>query len=82
MPEGHHEKKDYNMKNKPNQKEMLPEYNFSSGIRGKYAKQFASGTNLVALAPDVAKIFPDSASVNEILRVVAKILLRSKKYAA
>jgi hypothetical protein len=70
------------MKDKHHQKEMLPEYDFSSGIRGKYAKQFKSGPNLVALAPDVAKIFTDSASVNEILRAVAKILLRSKKYAA
>ena len=70
------------MKNKYHQKEMLPEYDFGNGVRGKYAKQFAAGTNLVALAPDVAKIFPDSNSVNEILRAVAKILLRSKKHAA
>lgn len=61
---------------------MLPEYDFSLGIRGKYAKQFAAGTNLVALAPDVAKIFPDSYAVNEMLRAVAKILQCSKKHAA
>lgn len=67
------------MKNK-NQKEMLPEYDFSNGVRGKYARQFAQGTNLVALAPDVAKIFPDSNAVNEMLRAVAKILQRSKKH--
>ena len=69
------------MKNKHHHKEMLPEYDFSNGVRGKYAKQFASGTNLVALAPDVAEIFPDSNAVNEMLRAVAKILLRSKKHA-
>jgi hypothetical protein len=70
------------MKNKHHQKEMLPEYDFSNGTRGKYAKQFAAGTNLVALAPDVAKVFPDSDSVNEMLRIVTKILQRSKKHAA
>ena len=63
------------MKKKDNQP-MLPEYDFSKGIRGKYAKRFAEGTNIVVLAPDVIKNFPDSESVNEILRAVAKIALR------
>ena len=58
---------------------MLPDYDFSKGARGKYAKQFASGTNIVILAPDVAKNFPDSDAVNETLRAVAKIAMRSKK---
>ena len=57
---------------------MLPEYDFSKGSHGKYAKQFKAGTNIVVLAPDVAKIFPDSDAVNETLRAVAKIALRSK----
>lgn len=61
------------------EKEMLPEYDFSKGNRGKYAKQFASGTNIIVLAPDVAKNFPDSEAVNETLRAVAKIAMRSKK---
>ena len=61
---------------------MLPEYDFSKGKRGKYAKQYAAGTNLVALAPDVAKIFTDAQTVNETLRAVAKIALRKKKHAA
>ncbi len=61
---------------------MQPEYDFSNGIRGKYAKQFVAGTNLVALDPDVAKIFSDSDAVNEMLRAVVKILKRSKKHAA
>lgn len=58
---------------------MLPEYDFSKGIRGKYARQFKAGTNIIVLAPDVAKIFPDSDAVNETLRAVAKIAMRSKK---
>lgn len=48
--------------------EMLNEYDFSEGIVGKYAKQYAEGTNIVVLDPDVAKVFPDSAAVNQALR--------------
>ena len=55
--------------------EMHSEYNFSKGVRGKYADRFAEGTNLILLQPDVAKEFPDSESVNEALRS----LLRSRK---
>lgn len=40
-----------------NKSYLEPEYDFSKGIRGKYAKRFASGTNLVALDPDVSKKF-------------------------
>ena len=43
-------------------------YDFSGGVRGKYAKRFAAGSNVVILDPDVAKRFTDSASVNKVLR--------------
>ncbi len=33
---------------------MSPEYDFSKGIRGKYSKKFAEGSNLIVLAPDVS----------------------------
>ena len=69
------------MKNKKHS-HMQPEYDFSKGIRGKYAAPFAAGTNLIALAPDVAKIFSDSDSVNEMLRVLLKLFKRSKKHVA
>ncbi len=62
-----------------NDKEMLSEYNFSKGIRGKYANRFKDGTNIIVLAPDVAKMFPDSETVNETLRAVAKIAMRATK---
>jgi hypothetical protein len=55
------------------QPEMLDEYDFSKGVRGKYAKRFAEGTNLVLLAPDLAKVFPDSDAVNEALRTLVRI---------
>ena len=57
---------------------MKPEYDFSKGTRGKYAKRFGKGTNVVVLAPDVAKAFPDSDAVNETLRALTKIAKRAK----
>jgi hypothetical protein len=53
--------------------EMRSEYDFSSGVRGKYYEAFRAASNVVILDPDVAEIFRDSASVNEALRLLAKI---------
>ena len=58
---------------KRNDPDMLDEYDFSKGVRGKYAKRYAAGTNVVLLAPDVAAVFPDADSVNEALRALMKI---------
>ncbi|TAJ10965.1 MAG: hypothetical protein EPO61_01400 [Nitrospirae bacterium] len=63
-------------------KDMLDEYDFSKGIRGKYAKRYAQGSNVVVLAPDVAKRFSDSASVNRALRTLMKTVRRTKKVSA
>ena len=57
-----------NAKAKSRGRDLLPEYDFSRGVRGKYARRFAEGTNLVKLEPDVAKVFRDSVSVNRALR--------------
>jgi hypothetical protein len=54
--------------------EMLDEYDFSQGVIGKYAKQYAEGTNIVVLDPDVAKVFPNSEAVNQALRAIAQII--------
>jgi hypothetical protein len=48
--------------------EMRPEYDFSGGVRGKYVANFARGTNVVVLAPDVAEAFKTSKAVNDALR--------------
>lgn len=51
--------------------ELRPEYDFAQmqgGVRGKYAKRYRAGTNLVLLDPDVAQAFPNDAAVNEALR--------------
>lgn len=53
--------------------EMLEEYDFSKGVRGKYAKQYQEGSNIILLSPDVAEVFPDSTSVNEALRMLIEI---------
>jgi hypothetical protein len=59
---------------------MRSEYDFSQGVRGKYAKRFSEGTNLVLLDPDVAIEFPSAAAVNKALREVLKS--RSKRRTA
>lgn len=50
--------------------EMRPEYDFSGGTRGKYAKAYAEGTNVVCLDEDVAAVFPTAAAVNAALRAL------------
>ena len=58
--------------------QMRPEYDFSKGVRGKHAARYASGTNVVVLAPDVASHFRTSDEVNETLRAVARLLERRR----
>lgn len=49
------------------------EFDYSKAVRGKYYKRLLKeGSNVVVLEPDVAKAFPDSAAVNDALRVVLK----------
>ena len=48
--------------------EPRAEYDFSRGTRGKYAKRYEEGTNVVVLEPDVAAAFPTAEAVNEALR--------------
>ncbi len=59
--------------------EMLAEYDFSGGRRGVYAERYAQGTNLVALSPDIAAVFPDSEAVNDALRTLVRAARRSVK---
>lgn len=57
------------MKKKPNNG-MRDEYDFAHGRRGKYAKRYAEGTNVVVLAPDVARIFSTSKKVNSSRKLI------------
>jgi len=61
--------------------EMLDEYDFSNGVRGKYVDRFAKGCNVIVLDPDVAQIFPDSESVNQALRALAEIIRNNAEKA-
>ena len=64
------------MKTMTNDPEMLEEYDFSGGIRGKYSKEYTEGTNVIAIDSDVIQFFPDHDSVNEALRSLLPILKR------
>ena len=57
-----------NQSDVPAPDEMRPEYDLRGGVRGKYYERYKAGTNVVLLEPDVAKVFRDSATVNEALR--------------
>ena len=61
------------MKKPEPDEDLLPEYDFTGAVRGKYARRYAEGTNVVvvALDPDVAKRFPTSEAVNAALRRLA-----------
>jgi hypothetical protein len=56
---------------------MRSEYDFSGGVRGKYARRYSQGTNVVLLDPDVRDVFRDSRSANQALRAIAR-LVRSR----
>jgi len=49
---------------------MRTHYDFSGGVRGKYAGRYRTGTNLVLLEPDVAATFKDGEAVNRALRAL------------
>ena len=53
--------------------DMLPEYDFAHGVRGKHHEAYKAGTNVIFLEPDVAKVFSDSASVNRVLRLLLNL---------
>jgi len=57
--------------------ELRPEYDLrqllKSGARGKYAKRYRAGTNLVLLDPDIRKAFRNEKAVNEALRLVLQL---------
>ena len=70
------------MKKMRNDADLLDEYDFSQGVRGKYAERYAEGTNVVVIDPDVAEYFPDQDSVNESLRTLVSIIEKKKRRRA
>ena len=71
---------------KAGKKTPLPDtrdaYDFSKGVRGKYAERYAEGTNVVVLAPDVVEFFPDSESVNTALRALVSVARKNVRKTA
>jgi hypothetical protein len=53
-------------------RDLLPEYNFTGGVRGKYVSRLATGSNVAVLDKDVQKLFPNSVAVNAALRALGK----------
>jgi hypothetical protein len=60
--------------------ELRPEYrreDLGPGARGKYTEAYRSGTNLILLSPDVAKVFPTQEAVNNALRSLIEVAKKS-----
>lgn len=57
--------------------ELRSEYDLrellKGAVRGKYAKRYHAGTNLVLLDPDVRKAFRSERAVNDALRLVIEL---------
>ena len=64
---------------KTTQPRTMAKYDFRKGVRGKYAARYAQGSNVVVLSPDVAKLFPDSESVNRALRACGEIIRTQRR---
>jgi hypothetical protein len=58
--------------------EMRAAYDFSRGVRGKYAAQYRRGANVVLLDSELSEAFPDSKSVNDALRALLAIANRTE----
>lgn len=74
------EQKEEHMKNETSpetEDDLRSEYDLKTllkgGVKGKYADRYREGTNLVLLAPDVARAFPTEEAVNEALRLVIRV---------
>ena len=62
--------------------EMLDNYDFSDGVRGKYAQRYSEGTNLVRLDDDVMAMFPKPEEINAILRSLGAIIRQHERSSA
>src|SRR4029078_9472827 len=47
---------------------LRPKYDFSAGVRGKYAGRYPHGSIVVTLDPDVAAVYPSAEAANDALR--------------
>jgi hypothetical protein len=70
------------MSQKNTDQDMLDEYDFSKGTRGKYAERYNQGTNVIIIDPDVAEYFSDSKTVNDALRSIIPIIKQKARKIA
>jgi hypothetical protein len=49
-------------------RDEYPDDLIKSGARGKFARKYRKGTNMVLIDPHLHKVFPDSEAVNRALR--------------
>jgi hypothetical protein len=71
--------------NRKSNDDLRPEYDLSKlkgGVRGKYAKRFREGTNLILLSPEVARYFPDERAVNDALKSLVSIAKAKLRHAS
>lgn len=52
---------------------MRPEYDFTRGVRGKYADRYKAGSNVVVIEDDLAQSFPSAETVNAVLRRLLEV---------
>ena len=60
---------------------MRPEYDFSKAVRGVTAARYAQGANIAVIDPEVLDVFPDSVTVNQVLRALAPVLRQQRQVA-
>jgi hypothetical protein len=57
--------------------DLRPEYDLTTllkgGVKGKYAKQYHAGTNLVLIEPEIHDEFRTEKEVNDALRLVIEL---------
>jgi hypothetical protein len=66
---------------KTDRDEIIPEYDFSRGSRNPFAAQYAAGSTVIVLDPDVAAAFPTAGEANEALRALAGIIQKHGRSA-
>ena len=54
--------------------DIRPEYDFSKGVRNKYAARLKPGSQIIVLDPDVAAAFGDAKAVNTALRALLEVI--------
>ncbi len=60
--------------------EMLAEYDFSNGVRGKYSARLAEQSGYVKLDPVILKYFKSSEDINRVLLAIISSMKEQKLY--